>query len=147
MSNEIVSRADAALMNIYGLQGIAETIYAFANDQIKDEYLPRFARGEVTGAIGRDREIASVRDLLMGEDNRIVTLTGPGGVGTGALACFDPILRPCSLPGPSGVAPSRPVPQRWRPAHAHKGYTGGGARRIGCFWQSNRLSASPAGCC
>jgi len=33
------------------LQGIAETIYAFANDEIKDEYLPRFARGEVTGAM------------------------------------------------------------------------------------------------
>ena len=35
-------------MNMFGLQGIAETIYAFANDEIKDEVLPRFARGEVT---------------------------------------------------------------------------------------------------
>ncbi len=51
MANEIVSRADASLMNIFGLQGIAETINAFANDEIKDEYLPRFARGEVTGAM------------------------------------------------------------------------------------------------
>jgi hypothetical protein len=48
---EMVSRADASLMNIFGLQGIAETIYAFADDAIKDEYLPRFARGEVTGAM------------------------------------------------------------------------------------------------
>ena len=30
MSNDIISRADASLMNIYGLQGIAETINAFA---------------------------------------------------------------------------------------------------------------------
>ena len=51
MAIEIVSRADASLMNIFGLQGIAETINAFANDQIKDEYLPRFAHGEVTGAM------------------------------------------------------------------------------------------------
>ena len=42
MANEIVSRADCSLMNLFGLQGIAETIYAFANDEIKDEYLPQF---------------------------------------------------------------------------------------------------------
>ncbi|MGW8258096.1 MAG: acyl-CoA dehydrogenase family protein, partial [Thermoguttaceae bacterium] len=36
MANEIISRADTSLMNLFGLQGIAETIYAFANDEIKD---------------------------------------------------------------------------------------------------------------
>ena len=51
MSNEIVSRADASLMNIYGLQGIAETINAFATDEIKQEYLPRMSSGEWTGAM------------------------------------------------------------------------------------------------
>jgi alkylation response protein AidB-like acyl-CoA dehydrogenase len=51
MAIEMVSRADASLMNIFGLQGIAETINAFADDAIKDEYLPRFSRGEVTGAM------------------------------------------------------------------------------------------------
>ncbi len=51
MAIEMVSRADASLMNIFGLQGIAETIHAFADDDVKDEYLPRFARGEVTGAM------------------------------------------------------------------------------------------------
>ncbi len=51
MATEIVSRADAALMNIFGLQGIAETINAFADDQIKDEYLPKFCEGQVTGAM------------------------------------------------------------------------------------------------
>jgi alkylation response protein AidB-like acyl-CoA dehydrogenase len=51
MAIEIVSRADASLMNIFGLQGIAETINAFASEDIKAEYLPRFARGEVSGAM------------------------------------------------------------------------------------------------
>ena len=51
MATEIISRADTSLMNLFGLQGIAETIYAFANDEIRDEVLPRFCRGEVTGAM------------------------------------------------------------------------------------------------
>ena len=51
MATEIVSRADCSFMNLFGLQGIAETINAFADDAIKDEVLPRFARGEVTGAM------------------------------------------------------------------------------------------------
>ncbi|MCD6459605.1 acyl-CoA dehydrogenase family protein [bacterium] len=51
MSIEIVSRADAGLMNIFGLQGIAETINAFASEEIKQEYLPRFSSGEVTGSM------------------------------------------------------------------------------------------------
>jgi len=51
MSNEIVSRADASLMNIYGLQGIAETINAFADEEIKKHYLPPMARGQWTGAM------------------------------------------------------------------------------------------------
>jgi alkylation response protein AidB-like acyl-CoA dehydrogenase len=51
MTNDMVSRADAALMNIYGLQGIAETVNAFASEEIKQEYLPRMASGEWTGAM------------------------------------------------------------------------------------------------
>lgn len=51
MAIEIVSRADAALMNIFGLQGIAETINAFADEQIKQQYLPDFSAGKVTGAM------------------------------------------------------------------------------------------------
>ncbi len=51
MATEMISRADTSLMNLFGLQGIAETIHAFANDDVKDEVLPRFARGEVTGAM------------------------------------------------------------------------------------------------
>lgn len=51
MATEIVSRADASFMNMFGLQGIAETINAFASQEIKDEVLPRFCTGEVTGAM------------------------------------------------------------------------------------------------
>ncbi|MFB3893078.1 MAG: acyl-CoA dehydrogenase family protein [Phycisphaerae bacterium] len=51
MSNEIISRADASLMNVYGLQGIAETINAFASEDIKKDYLPRMSSGEWTGAM------------------------------------------------------------------------------------------------
>ncbi|MHC4337543.1 MAG: acyl-CoA dehydrogenase family protein, partial [Planctomycetota bacterium] len=51
MAIEIVSRADAALMNIFGLQGIAETINAFASEEIKQKYLHDFAAGKVTGAM------------------------------------------------------------------------------------------------
>lgn len=48
---EIISRADAALMNIFGLQEIAETIYRFGSDEQKQRYLPRFCRGEVLGSM------------------------------------------------------------------------------------------------
>ncbi len=51
MATEIISRADCSFMNMFGLQGIAETVNAFACEEIKDEVLPRFARGEVTGAM------------------------------------------------------------------------------------------------
>ena len=48
---EMVSRADASLMTIVGLQDIAETVHAFADDETKDAFLPRFADGSVTGAM------------------------------------------------------------------------------------------------
>ncbi|HEB61270.1 MAG TPA: acyl-CoA dehydrogenase, partial [Phycisphaeraceae bacterium] len=51
MSIDIVSRADASLMNLYGLQGIAETINANADEEIKKEILPRMADGSFTGAM------------------------------------------------------------------------------------------------
>jgi hypothetical protein len=48
---EIVSRADASLMNLFGLQDIAETINKFADEDIKMKFLPRFCSGEVTGSM------------------------------------------------------------------------------------------------
>ena len=51
MAIEMVSRADASLMNIFGLQGIAETNNAFASEEIKQKYLHDFAVGKITGAM------------------------------------------------------------------------------------------------
>ncbi|MGN1275322.1 MAG: acyl-CoA dehydrogenase family protein, partial [Thermoguttaceae bacterium] len=51
MATEIVSRGDVSFMNMFGLQGIAETINAFASQEIKDLSLSRFCNGEVTGAM------------------------------------------------------------------------------------------------
>jgi alkylation response protein AidB-like acyl-CoA dehydrogenase len=48
---EMVSRADPALMNVFGLQDIAETINKFAAEELKEAFLPRFASGEVTGSM------------------------------------------------------------------------------------------------
>jgi len=45
MSCELVSRADAGFGNIWGLQDCAETLHEFANDEIKDEFLPKFQYG------------------------------------------------------------------------------------------------------
>jgi hypothetical protein len=68
MANEMVSRGDASLMNLFGLQGIADTINAFADQPVKDQFLPRFARGELTGAMvltepdaGSDLQAVSLR--------------------------------------------------------------------------------------
>ncbi len=76
MSNEIVSRADASLMNIYGLQGIAETINAYASEEIKAEYLPDMAAGRRTGAMvltepdaGSDLQAVKVRGYQDADGN------------------------------------------------------------------------------
>ncbi|HBZ67412.1 MAG TPA: acyl-CoA dehydrogenase [Bacteroidales bacterium] len=45
MAAEIVSRSDAGFANIWGLQDCAETIHEFASEEIKREFLPRFAKG------------------------------------------------------------------------------------------------------
>ncbi len=51
MAIEIVSRADASLMNIFGLQEIAETIHRYGTDDQRNRFLPRFCSGELTGAM------------------------------------------------------------------------------------------------
>ncbi len=52
MAIEIISRADAAFMNVYGLQDdIADTIYKFADEDVRMKYLPRLASGEVTSSM------------------------------------------------------------------------------------------------
>ena len=51
MMTEMVSRADASLQNLFGLQDIAETISFFGNDEQRAQYLPKFATGEYDGAM------------------------------------------------------------------------------------------------
>ena len=51
MMVEIVARADASLMNIFGLQDIAMTIGKFGTEEQKKEFLPGFASGKFTGAM------------------------------------------------------------------------------------------------
>ncbi len=48
---EIISRAEAGLMTIFGLQEIAATINEFGDEAMKARILPRFGRGEVAGAM------------------------------------------------------------------------------------------------
>lgn len=48
---EIISQADASIQNIFGLQGISSIIEEFADDSIKQKYIPLFASGKVTGAM------------------------------------------------------------------------------------------------
>jgi len=51
MAIEMVSRADASLMNLFGLQDIAETINRYGSKEQKKEFLPGFASGKFTGAM------------------------------------------------------------------------------------------------
>ena len=49
---QMISRADAGLMTIIGLQaGVADDIQLYANDELKQRYLPGFAKGEIMGAM------------------------------------------------------------------------------------------------
>lgn len=51
MMLEIVSRADASLMNIFGLQDIAMTIEKFGDEEQKKQFMPGFSSGDYTGAM------------------------------------------------------------------------------------------------
>jgi hypothetical protein len=46
MAADMVSRADAGFVNIWGLQDCAETIHEFADEDQKNRYLPRVCQGE-----------------------------------------------------------------------------------------------------
>jgi alkylation response protein AidB-like acyl-CoA dehydrogenase len=68
MAVEMVSRADASFMNLYGLQEIAETINQFASPELKEKYLPKMASGQYSGAMvltepeaGSDLQSVSLR--------------------------------------------------------------------------------------
>ena len=46
MAADMVSRADAGFVNVWGLQDCAETINEFANEDQKERFLPRTCKGE-----------------------------------------------------------------------------------------------------
>jgi alkylation response protein AidB-like acyl-CoA dehydrogenase len=76
---EMISRADPALMNVFGLQDIAETINKFASEEMKQAFLPRFAAGEVTGSM-------ALTEPEAGSDLQNVQLKAtPAGDGTWRL--------------------------------------------------------------
>ena len=51
MMVEVVARAESGLMTVYGLQEVASLIEENADPETKARILPRFARGEVSGAM------------------------------------------------------------------------------------------------
>ncbi len=49
---QMIARADAGLMTLVGLQaGVAEDIQIYGSQELKERYLPRFASGELMGAM------------------------------------------------------------------------------------------------
>ncbi len=51
MMVEMVARAESGLMTVYGLQEVASSIEEYGDEETKARVLPRFARGEVSGAM------------------------------------------------------------------------------------------------
>ncbi len=51
MMTEMVSRADASLQNLFGLQDIADTICEFGSEEQRQKYIPRFVTGEADGSM------------------------------------------------------------------------------------------------
>jgi len=66
---EMISQADASLMNLFGLQDIAVTIQKFGTDEQRNRILPKFASGEVSGAM-------SLTEPDSGSDLQTVKLRG-----------------------------------------------------------------------
>ena len=79
--NDIVSRADASLMNIFGLQGIAETINAFASEELKKQYVPKLCDGTWTGAMvltepDAGSDLQSVKTTAHQDENGVWRVNG-----------------------------------------------------------------------
>jgi len=76
LMTEMVSRADASLQNLFGLQDIAETLYHFGSEDQKQRFLPRFCSGEADGAMaltepeaGSDLQAVQLKARLDPETN------------------------------------------------------------------------------
>lgn len=80
---EMVSRADASLMNLVGLQDIGETIIEFGNEEQKIKYVQPLASGEATGAMvltepdsGSDLQSVRLQATPVDDDSGIWHLNG-----------------------------------------------------------------------
>ena len=75
MAADIVSRADAGFVNIWGLQDCAETIHEFANEEQKAKYLPRISNGETAAMdltepdAGSDLQAVQLKATFNEKDN------------------------------------------------------------------------------
>ncbi|MBR0459121.1 MAG: acyl-CoA dehydrogenase family protein [Victivallales bacterium] len=81
MMQEIVSRADASLHNLFGLQSIAETINLFGSEEQKAANLPKFASGEYDGAMALTEpnagsDLQSVQVSAKQDENGVWRLNG-----------------------------------------------------------------------
>ncbi len=48
---EMIAQADAGIQNIFGLQGVSGIIETFADEELKEKYLPLFTEKNATGAM------------------------------------------------------------------------------------------------
>jgi alkylation response protein AidB-like acyl-CoA dehydrogenase len=81
MAIEMVSRAEASLMNLFGLQDISETINKYGTDEQREEYLPQFASGAATGAMALTEpdagsDLQAVNMIAYQDDNKQWHLKG-----------------------------------------------------------------------
>ena len=81
MMNEILSRADASLQNLFGLQVIGETLWHFGSEEQRARVLPHLAAGEWDGAMvltepeaGSDLQSVQTKAIL--DENGVWRLTG-----------------------------------------------------------------------
>ncbi|NLX72801.1 MAG: acyl-CoA dehydrogenase [Bacteroidales bacterium] len=76
MAADIVSRADAGFVNIWGLQDCAETINEFADEDQKQRFLPRISNGETAAMdltepdAGSDLQAVQLKATLNEKDGK-----------------------------------------------------------------------------
>lgn len=76
MAADIVARADASFVNVWGLQDCAETIHEFANEDQKSRYLPRVSGGETMAMdltepdAGSDLQAVQLKATFNEKDNK-----------------------------------------------------------------------------
>ena len=73
------------------------------------ETLPTNLPVQRTGFVGREKEVAAVTELLLRQDVRLVTVTGPGGIGKTRLAVQVASGLDECFPGGSHFVPLSPV--------------------------------------